>query len=176
MRILVVTQMWPGPTAPDFGSFLVPQVQALRALGHDVEVVSIDRRGGTPLKYAGLTARAVAAARRFRPDGVLAHMLFPAGFCGLAAAALCAGALWLVHLRLHDGLSLVAAAAIGLAAGLFTMGGDLLESTLKRRFGVKDSGDLIPGHGGLLDRVDGMMAAALAVGAARLMAQAGLIR
>ena len=96
--------------------------------------------------------------------------------CGLIAAALSAGTLWLVHLRLHDGLSLGSAALIGLVAGLATMAGDLLESTLKRRFGVKDSGDMIPGHGGLLDRVDGMMAAALIVGGARLMAQADLIR
>ena len=70
-------------------------------------------------------------------------------------------------------LSVGFAASVGLAGGLATMLGDLWESMLKRRYGVKDSGDLIPGHGGLLDRVDGLMFAALAVAGARLLHEIG---
>lgn len=65
-------------------------------------------------------------------------------------------------------LNLVAAGFIGLVVGLATMAGDLWESAIKRRFGVKDSGDLIPGHGGLLDRVDGLMFAVVVMSIARL--------
>jgi phosphatidate cytidylyltransferase len=70
-------------------------------------------------------------------------------------------------------LSLVGAGVIGLAGGIGTMAGDLWESMLKRRFGVKDSGDLIPGHGGLLDRVDGLMFAVMVFAVARLVVRYG---
>jgi phosphatidate cytidylyltransferase len=52
-------------------------------------------------------------------------------------------------------LGLIAAAASALAQA-----GDLFESAIKRRFGAKDSSHLIPGHGGLMDRLDGFVAAA----------------
>nr|WP_205699199.1 glycosyltransferase [Conexibacter sp. SYSU D00693] len=87
MRVLVVTQMWPGPGDPDLGVFVADLVRELRELGHEVDVASIDRRGGPPTKYARLTADAVRRARRGSPDVVFAHFLFPAGAAGAAAAA-----------------------------------------------------------------------------------------
>ncbi|MEJ0024351.1 MAG: phosphatidate cytidylyltransferase [Alphaproteobacteria bacterium] len=52
---------------------------------------------------------------------------------------------------------------VGLGVAGIGMAGDLFESMLKRRFGVKDASQLIPGHGGVLDRIDGLMAASLLV-------------
>jgi len=55
-------------------------------------------------------------------------------------------------------------AAIGGLFSLVAQAGDLLESAIKRRFGAKDASTLIPGHGGVMDRVDGLAAVALAAG------------
>jgi glycosyltransferase involved in cell wall biosynthesis len=86
VRILLVTQMWPGPADPDYASFLVPVARELEGLGHEVDVVAIDHRGGSRAKYAGLTREAIVAARRRPPDAVFAHFLFPTGACGALAA------------------------------------------------------------------------------------------
>jgi phosphatidate cytidylyltransferase len=77
------------------------------------------------------------------------------GFAGgMLCAALCGGVTALA-LGVSPALPLVLLSA-GLA--IVAQFGDLAESLAKRRFGVKDSSGLIPGHGGLLDRVDGLLA------------------
>jgi phosphatidate cytidylyltransferase len=101
---------------------------------------------------------------RFSPNKTWSG--FVGGLAGAAGASVGVAAMFM-----H--LSLAGAALIGLAGGLATMAGDLWESVLKRRFGVKDSGDLIPGHGGLLDRVDGLMFAVMAFAVARLVVHFG---
>jgi phosphatidate cytidylyltransferase len=84
-------------------------------------------------------------------SGFIAGILAPALVGYIAARVLGSGSgLWLF--------------LVSVALAIACQFGDLLESWVKRRFGAKDSSQLIPGHGGLLDRIDGLMMAAVLAG------------
>ncbi len=91
-------------------------------------------------------------APRISPNKTLEGLLggLAAGMLVAAAGALLAGA----GMAQLPGVMLVAIFTV-----LFSVVGDLFESLLKRHVGAKDSGDVIPGHGGVLDRIDGVLAA-----------------
>jgi phosphatidate cytidylyltransferase len=87
---------------------------------------------------------------------------------GLAGGMVC-GALAGAGFGLASGASrLGVLALLSALLAVFSQVGDLAESWLKRNFGVKDTGALIPGHGGVLDRVDGLLFATVGVGALTL--------
>ncbi len=81
-----------------------------------------------------------------------------AGFVGALVASGAAGGIFYV---LFPEIEPIKLAFVGAVTGGISQLGDLAESFAKRRFDVKDSGVIIPGHGGILDRIDGLMAASL---------------
>jgi phosphatidate cytidylyltransferase len=92
------------------------------------------------------------------------HKLYPAvspgktvegsigGILGACGATIGVGTLWVI-----PELPIGHAIALGIAASVCGQMGDLVESLLKRTFAVKDSGHLLPGHGGMLDRIDALL-------------------
>lgn len=109
----------------------------------DIGAYAIGRRFGGPL-----------LAPRWSPRKTWAGLL---GGTACAALAGCATAL-LLGIQ-----SIVTVALLSAGLAIVEQFGDLAESVAKRRFGVKDSSGLIPGHGGLLDRLDGLLAVIPAV-------------
>jgi glycosyltransferase involved in cell wall biosynthesis len=78
VRILLVSQMYPGDAEPDYGVF-VRQLEVALGRDHEIERSVLTSRAGGKAKYALLAARTIAAARRFHPDVVYAHFLVPTG-------------------------------------------------------------------------------------------------
>ena len=123
--------------------------------------------------FAGRTIGGPKIAPRISPSKTWAGL-----FGGMAASALWvvlwvlaieSGVSWLgprfeLGLAL-DGEALGGAALLGAGLAVLAQAGDFFESWLKRRAGVKDSSRFIPGHGGVFDRIDGLLPVAIAVGA-----------
>jgi phosphatidate cytidylyltransferase len=113
--------------------------------------------------FVGRTAGGAKLAPRISPGKTWSGLIGGMAWAAVASAAL----------GYAFGLGETVPLAIaGAALAVVGQAGDLLESAAKRRAGVKDSGQLIPGHGGLLDRIDGLMAVLVVVAIARLIAGA----
>jgi glycosyltransferase involved in cell wall biosynthesis len=82
MRILLVSQMYPGPDAPDLGTFVAQVERALLERGHEVDRAVLDTRAGGKLRYLTLARRTVRAST---PDVVYAHFLVPSGLIAALA-------------------------------------------------------------------------------------------
>ncbi len=109
--------------------------------------------------FVGITAGGAKLAPSISPSKTWSGLVGGMAFAAVTSAAVG----WLFQ----QGATLPLA-LIGACLAVVGQLGDLLESAAKRGAGVKDSGNLIPGHGGLLDRIDGLVAALVAVAVMRL--------
>jgi phosphatidate cytidylyltransferase len=103
--------------------------------------------------FAGRTIGGPKIAPTISPSKTWAGLI---GGMILSAAVLNASVYWILHEPLGDKWLLWV--LIGALVAVIAQAGDFFESWMKRRAGVKDSGNLIPGHGGLFDRLDGLLA------------------
>ena len=84
MRILLVSQMYPGPSAPTLGTFVADLEARFAERGHELSRAVVDRSGGHG-RHLILARDVVREARRFRPDVVYSHFLVPAGLIAVLA-------------------------------------------------------------------------------------------
>jgi glycosyltransferase involved in cell wall biosynthesis len=82
LKILLVSQMYPGPSDPDLGVFVAQMEQALRERGHEIELAVLDRRGGGKRRYLELRKKVREAGPH---DVVWAHFLVPTGLIATQA-------------------------------------------------------------------------------------------
>jgi phosphatidate cytidylyltransferase len=169
LLLLSVFHVLPGPADPaekarsaamlSLGAFYVggllavyPRTLLLPRGEHWVLAGVIAVSAGDTLAY--FTGR--AAGRRKLAPHISPNKTVEGALGGLVGSVVCA--VLYAHAFL-PGVPAWYAAAAGAAMGVFGQAGDLFESLVKRAAGVKDSGTIFPGHGGILDRGDGVLAA-----------------
>ncbi|MCF3947458.1 phosphatidate cytidylyltransferase [Acidiphilium sp. AL] len=177
-------------------AFLAGLLWEWRALSRHVAAPNRKAFAVAGLAYAGLPAIALLWLR-FLPHGpadilFLLVVVWATDIGAYAAGRLIGGAKLAPAVSPGKTISgAIGGLAIGILAGVIiargpsgilpaallsavSQAGDLAESALKRRLGVKDSGRTIPGHGGLFDRLDGVLAAAPIAAGLALLAQGGV--
>lgn len=103
----------------------------------------------TTAYFVGKLAGGKALSPRISPNKSLSGSL-----AGIIAASLISLA-WGIHFEFQE--PILRLVALGLLIGLLAVLGDLFESLMKRSFGLKDMGNILPGHGGILDRIDALI-------------------
>lgn len=136
-----------------YGAFGMTALSTLRGMEH----------GGQWVVCAMAVTWSNDTAAYFAGRAFGRHKLFPEvspnktweGFFGGMAGSI--GSLFIVRAVVFPELTVLDCLLVGIAGGILGPAGDLCESMLKRAHQVKDSGTLIPGHGGMLDRVDALL-------------------
>lgn len=139
-----------------YGGLLFPFLALLKRLPHGSEWVLLTCSaiwlGDTGAYFVGR----FAGRHKLYPK-VSPKKTWEGAFGGLAASVVAGLA---AHFWYLPQLGLLDAVAVTVPAGVLGQAGDLCESLLKRSYGIKDSGNLLPGHGGVLDRLDALVFAA----------------
>jgi phosphatidate cytidylyltransferase len=156
--------LWPALGEPTAGSWMLAGVMYVGVLGAHLLLLRTlpDGQGWLVVLLGATFATDTGAytAGRMWGSHLLAPMISPSktweGFAGGVAAGAAATIALVVLLGIRPGGPWLGILAFGLP--LAAIGGDLLESALKRRMEVKDMSTLLPGHGGLLDRLDSVLA------------------
>lgn len=147
-------------TAVGLPYIIVPAVLIILLRGDEV---GFETRGFTQLIFIILVVVAADVGAYFGGSTIggpkLAPKLSPNKTWSGAISGLVLACIIAVITGFFIGMPVWASALLALPLVILSVLGDLLESMVKRRLGVKDTGTLLPGHGGLLDRLDSLMAA-----------------
>jgi phosphatidate cytidylyltransferase len=141
------------------------RAQAVDGLATEIWIVALVVAADTGAYIAGRSIGGPKLAPRISPNKTWA---------GLAGAIISAGLVGAITAMFLERPSMLPLTLVSGLLAVVEQGGDLFESFFKRHFGVKDSGRIIPGHGGVLDRVDGLLAVILAVAGLELALGEGI--